>query len=93
MDLYGVLHLEPNAPMEDVRKSFQRLARELHPDKNGNSRESGRFGVCRLLRTVHVIEDENGAQWRDSRSCSRPSKCCETPRSARRTTARRVRTL
>lgn len=65
MDLYGVLHLEPNAPMEDVRKSFQRLARELHPDKNGNSRESvERFQE--LQQAFEVLRDASQRKAYDS---------------------------
>ena len=34
--LYDILHLSPNASQQDIKKSYNKLALKLHPDKGGN---------------------------------------------------------
>jgi molecular chaperone DnaJ len=42
-DLYGVLGLAPTASTEDIKKAYRKLARELHPDVNGDPAAGERF--------------------------------------------------
>jgi molecular chaperone DnaJ len=42
-DLYEVLGLERHASDEDVKRAYRRLARELHPDINGDPQAEARF--------------------------------------------------
>lgn len=39
-DLYRILGVERNATEADIKKTYRRLARELHPDKNKGNKES-----------------------------------------------------
>ena len=38
-NLYQVLNLTPRATQENIKKSFRKLARELHPDKHSGSKK------------------------------------------------------
>jgi curved DNA-binding protein len=40
IDYYKVLQIDKNATAEDVKKSYRRLARKLHPDLNPNDKEA-----------------------------------------------------
>ena len=35
-ELYQILNVKPNATREEIHRSFRRLAKETHPDLNGN---------------------------------------------------------
>ena len=37
---YQILDLEPTASPEEVKKSYRKLAKVWHPDRNNNSSES-----------------------------------------------------
>ena len=39
-DYYKILEVEPNASLEDIKKSYRRLSLKHHPDRNGGSAES-----------------------------------------------------
>ena len=39
-DYYKILHLSDSANQEEIKKSFRKLALELHPDHNPNDPES-----------------------------------------------------
>lgn len=40
MDLYEKLHLDRSASIDDIKKSYKKLAREHHPDKTNGDKES-----------------------------------------------------
>src|SRR5256885_16223493 len=42
-DLYGVLGVEPGASEDDIKRAYRQLARELHPDVNGDPQAEQRF--------------------------------------------------
>lgn len=42
-DLYAVLGVRPDAPDDEIRKTYRRLARELHPDVNKDPDAERRF--------------------------------------------------
>ncbi|HCO03828.1 MAG TPA: molecular chaperone DnaJ, partial [Actinobacteria bacterium] len=42
-DLYGVLGVHQGASEDDIKRAYRRLARELHPDVNGDPEAERRF--------------------------------------------------
>src|SRR6266571_4317882 len=42
-NLYGVLGVAPDATDDEIRSAYRRLARELHPDVNGDPGAERRF--------------------------------------------------
>jgi len=42
-DLYKALGVERNASQDEIKKSYRKLARELHPDVNPDPKVQDRF--------------------------------------------------
>jgi DnaJ-class molecular chaperone len=53
---YDVLHIDPKAPPDEIKRAFRRLSMELHPDKNGNSEESNR-AFQEINEAYNVLSD------------------------------------
>ncbi len=51
-DLYGILGVAPDASAEDIKKSYRRLARQLHPDVNPDAETQERFKEVTLAYDV-----------------------------------------
>jgi tetratricopeptide (TPR) repeat protein len=51
-DHYSVLNLTPNASMDDIKKSFRKLALKYHPDKNTDDGASDNFRRVKLAHEV-----------------------------------------
>ena len=39
-DYYNILNLDRNCSIEDIKKSYKKLAIKWHPDKNPNDKET-----------------------------------------------------
>ena len=54
---YEVLKVEPKASNAEIKSSYRRLARELHPDLNGGGEESGKTAqaFARIAKAYEVL--------------------------------------
>ncbi|MDR9404503.1 MAG: DnaJ domain-containing protein [Halothece sp. Uz-M2-17] len=64
-DYYRILHLSENASLEDIKRSFRRLARDCHPDLHPNDTNAAeRF---RLLREAYEVLSDSARRNRYDR--------------------------
>ena len=55
-DLYAVLSVSPTATKEDIKASFRRLVKKLHPDINpGDTVRVSKHICCATVWTVLVL--------------------------------------
>src|SRR5487761_1445537 len=55
-DLYSVLEVDPSASADELKKSYRRLARQLHPDANpGDPAAEARFKE--VSRAYEILSD------------------------------------
>ena len=40
VNFYTILGIEPTASKDEIKKAYRKLAKQFHPDKNSNSKES-----------------------------------------------------
>lgn len=52
-DYYSILHISENADIEEIKKSFRRLARDCHPDLHPNDADAAE--QFRLLREAYEV--------------------------------------
>ncbi len=56
-DYYAILEIGRDAPAEDIKKSYRKLAMKLHPDKNpGNKQAEKKFQS--LSEAYEVLKDD-----------------------------------
>jgi molecular chaperone DnaJ len=55
VDLYEILGVAHDATQEDIKKAYRKLARELHPDVNGEPEAEGRFK--QLAGAYEILSD------------------------------------
>ncbi len=53
-DLYEILEVSRDASLDDIKRSYRRLARECHPDANPGDLTSGNAAVDELT-TMPVV--------------------------------------
>ncbi|KAH8929317.1 DnaJ-domain-containing protein [Atractiella rhizophila] len=64
-DLYEVLNVPSSATDEEIKKSFRKLALQLHPDKNPDDIEGSTKKFAELQRAYEVLSDPNERAWYD----------------------------
>ena len=75
-DYYKALGVTKDATAADIKKSYRKLARELHPDKNpGNADAEARFKEARRHTTSSPTR-------RSARSTTKRGQCSPAARSA-----------
>lgn len=52
VDLYAVLSLEKDAPVDSIKKSYRKLALLYHPDKHANSSESAKADASTKFQQI-----------------------------------------
>lgn len=57
LDLYGILGVQEEASMRDIKKAFRKLSIEMHPDKNPNDPEATQK-FQKLSLAYEVLSDE-----------------------------------
>jgi DnaJ-class molecular chaperone len=63
-NLYEVLHINKNSTKIEIKKSFMKLAKELHPDKNKNKNASAEFIKIKTAYDI-LINDVKRKQYDD----------------------------
>ena len=62
-DYYGVLGVRRDAPPDEIKKAYRRLARELHPDVNPDPQTQERFKE--ITQAYEVLSDPEKRQMYD----------------------------
>ncbi len=63
---YDVLGIERDASLDDIKSSYKKLARELHPDKNIEQPELAAEKFKELQHAYAILSDPNERAWYDS---------------------------
>jgi curved DNA-binding protein CbpA len=56
MDYYNILKVNRNATLEDLKKSYRRLARTWHPDKNPTGGAEGEAKFKQIIEAYEASE-------------------------------------
>jgi DnaJ-class molecular chaperone len=63
---YSILGLDENANVEDIKKSYKKLAVKFHPDKNQNNKEEAEEKFKEITEAYDVLSDPKKKQMYDS---------------------------
>ena len=55
---YDILQVDRSASQADIKKSYKKLARETHPDKNPNNQEEAQKKFQKISEAYEVLSDE-----------------------------------
>ncbi|KAH9958552.1 DnaJ domain-containing protein [Russula dissimulans] len=78
-DYYAILEVDESASVDEIRRSFRRLALIHHPDKNHDDPEGATRRFATLQQAYEVLSDEQERAWYDShRSALVPEPDAET---------------
>ncbi|KAF0297924.1 DnaJ subfamily B member 3 [Amphibalanus amphitrite] len=73
VDYYTVLDVPRNAPSEQIRKAYRKLALQWHPDKNPNNKEDATRRFKEISEAYEVLIDESKRRVYDQRSRAAPT--------------------
>ena len=62
---YDTLGLTPSASLDDIRKSYRRLAMKHHPDRNPTNKEEAEAKFKEVTKAYEVLSDEKKRQLYD----------------------------
>ncbi|KAF0768011.1 dnaJ subfamily B member 6-like isoform X1 [Aphis craccivora] len=57
-DYYSILEVTPNASINDIKKSYRKLALKWHPDKNPENQEQANRMFKQISEAYEVLSDE-----------------------------------
>ena len=55
---YDILKIKKNASLEEIKKSYKKLARKWHPDKNVNNKEISEKKFKEISEAYNVLSDD-----------------------------------
>jgi curved DNA-binding protein CbpA len=58
MSLYNILQVSPNATAAQITKSYRKLARKYHPDKQGNSKKESPKQLQQVQQAYDILKDD-----------------------------------
>ena len=56
---YDILKLEPDATLQDIKKSYRKLAMEYHPDRNRGNEEESTLKFRQVSEAYEVLSDDS----------------------------------
>ena len=57
-EYYNILKVQKTASAEDIKKSYKKLAKQWHPDKNPNNKEQASEEFKKITEAYEILSDE-----------------------------------